>query len=255
MLAALTTLLSAPAKGQAELPVPTKRPERPAATQEAKKLPADPVRVYQSSCPALLDGTVTGKIGKPLAEGQCGERSPLEITALNGGDKVEFSQTVTMNCKTATAVAGFADAASKIARDIYGSPIKTMVTGPGYQCRRRNRAREGKLSEHSFANAIDITAFKLEDGTTISVEEHWPHMTTASVAQEGAGAEVEAGAEPKDPVERAGNKEAEFLARSHAKACEMFTTVLGPDADAAHRTHFHFDLGCHGRNCTYLLCQ
>ena len=33
-----------------------------------------------------------------------------------------------------------------------------------------------------------------------------------------------------------------FLRRLHKGACGTFGTVLGPDANEAHRNHFHFDL-------------
>ena len=46
---------------------------------------------------------------------------------------------------------------------------------------------------------------------------------------------------------------AAFQAEIRAGACERFTTVLGPGADAAHRTHFHFDL--RDREGGYRLCQ
>jgi hypothetical protein len=36
--------------------------------------------------------------------------------------------------------------------------------------------------------------------------------------------------------------EATFLRRLHKGACTAFGTVLGPDANEAHRNHFHFDL-------------
>jgi hypothetical protein len=36
--------------------------------------------------------------------------------------------------------------------------------------------------------------------------------------------------------------EAAFLRRLHRGACGTFGTVLGPDANEAHRNHFHFDL-------------
>jgi hypothetical protein len=34
----------------------------------------------------------------------------------------------------------------------------------------------------------------------------------------------------------------EFLQRLHEGACGPFTTVLGPEANEAHRNHLHFDL-------------
>ena len=36
--------------------------------------------------------------------------------------------------------------------------------------------------------------------------------------------------------------EATFLHRLHKGACSTFGTVLGPEANEAHRNHFHFDL-------------
>jgi hypothetical protein len=42
--------------------------------------------------------------------------------------------------------------------------------------------------------------------------------------------------------------EAAFLRRLHGGACGTFTTVLGPDANAAHRNHFHFDLAARKRS-------
>ena len=42
--------------------------------------------------------------------------------------------------------------------------------------------------------------------------------------------------------------EAAFLRRLHNGACGTFTTVLGPDANEAHRNHFHFDLATRKRS-------
>lgn len=38
------------------------------------------------------------------------------------------------------------------------------------------------------------------------------------------------------------SKEQRFLKRVHAEACRYFGTVLGPEANEAHRDHFHFDM-------------
>ena len=46
--------------------------------------------------------------------------------------------------------------------------------------------------------------------------------------------------------------EAQFLRRLHKGACGVFGTVLGPEANEAHRDHFHFDLA-HRRRSAY--CQ
>jgi hypothetical protein len=70
-------------------------------------------------------------------------------------------------------------------------------------------------SEHATANAVDIAGFTLAGGRQVSVLRHWPGDTA----------------------------EARFLREVHAGACRYFRLVLGPDYNAAHRDHFHFDRG------------
>ena len=48
--------------------------------------------------------------------------------------------------------------------------------------------------------------------------------------------------QPRRPWRRA------FLRRLHKGACGTFGTVLGPEANEAHRDHFHFDLAARRRN-------
>jgi hypothetical protein len=50
----------------------------------------------------------------------------------------------------------------------------------------------------------------------------------------------------------AASPEGRFLRRLHQGACESFGTVLGPEANEAHRDHFHFDLKARKRRA---VCQ
>jgi hypothetical protein len=84
-----------------------------------------------------------------------------------------------------------------------------------YVCRNINRDPEGLRSEHATANAIDITAFHLSNGKTVSIAKDWRKATP----------------------------ESEFLHEAHEAACDLFNVVLGPDYNKAHATHFHLDLG------------
>jgi hypothetical protein len=77
-----------------------------------------------------------------------------------------------------------------------------------------NRKR-GKMSKHAYAQAWDVTGFELEDGRVISVLKHW---------------------------EKRGPKR-NFLRAVRDDACRIFNVVLGPDYNAAHRDHFHVDMG------------
>jgi hypothetical protein len=85
-----------------------------------------------------------------------------------------------------------------------------------YNCRPVNGQTGNKLSEHGRANAVDISAFVLADGRRITVKEGWNG--------------------PDENVRK-------FLRAIHSSACRRFQIVLGPDANAFHRDHFHFDMG------------
>ncbi|WP_162530088.1 extensin family protein [Stappia sp. BW2] len=159
----------------------------------------------------------------------CGIAVPINLTGVRSASvDVAFPTKATLSC-------GFVKTFSEwviqdvvpIAQAEFGKPVTEFYTGPGYQCRRRNNQPDGKLSEHALGKAIDITAFRLSDGTKISVETDW-----ASKTEKGS-----------------------FLSSIHKAACQRFTTVLGPDADPNHKSHFHLDIGCHGKSCTYVICQ
>lgn len=243
------------ALGQA-IPQPSPLKVQPAPGQETqseeapKPEPTQPVdaRIYQSACPALLRGEIVGTLIEPIEEGRCGERSPIEVTRIG---TVALSSPVVMNCRMATAMTRWIDAIGEPGLQHIGSQIKTLTTSTGYNCRRRNNAPDGKISEHGFANAIDIVGFQFEDGTNITLETDWGPVTHS---EESEGSQSsEATAEEAQP--EALSPSQVFLREARDKACEQFTTVLGPEADRFHTTHFHFDLGCHGRKCTYLICE
>ena len=97
----------------------------------------------------------------------------------------------------------------------FDQPVARIEHIGTYSC--RNVRRRGRLSEHGRANAIDITAFILADGTRISVKNDWKTDSQS--------------------------KKAAFLRDIHQGACQAFDVVLGPDYNADHADHFHFDMG------------
>lgn len=103
----------------------------------------------------------------------------------------------------------------RAAQDVYGSRVTRVVTMGSYSCRQVRGVARASLSEHAFANAIDVSGFVLTNGRTITVASGW-----AGAAQDAA-----------------------FLRRIRKAACERFQTVLSPDYNAAHRDHLHLDLG------------
>jgi hypothetical protein len=161
----------------------------------------------------------TGASFAPLADKYYGAGcSALNAVKLDrvGGDKGEISVTNLgpLACPAANTLAGWARfGVDRAARQIMGSPLARIETMGSYSC--RNVAGSGRLSAHARAEAIDISAFVLEDGRRISVLDGW----NASV------------------------KEREFLRVAHDSACKRFGTVLGPDYNAAHHNHFHLEAG------------
>ena len=99
------------------------------------------------------------------------------------------------------------------AQRIYGQPVRSIRHFGSYSCRRLYGRSQGDFSEHATADAIDIAAFQLKDGRQISVLGDW----------KGEG------------------KDAFFLREVRDGACDLFSTVLSPDYNAAHKDHFHLD--------------
>ena len=83
--------------------------------------------------------------------------------------------------------------------------------------------------------------------TTADMKSPANGATTATVVKasaeqptDGAAAPTPEAAPLPDPLAAA--PEANFLRRVHRGACDVFSTVLGPEANDVHRTHLHLDL-------------
>jgi hypothetical protein len=220
-------------------PLPRPRPEgadQPVATEEpeggqesVEPRPEETERIYQTACPALISGVVVGEMLGPIAEGQCGLRSPLRVTAVRiNGSEIGFSSPVTTNCQLAGALADWLGEVDAYAGAALESGIATLNTGTSLMCRNRYGAEDGFVSEHGFGNAVDVLGFTLDNGETIGVETGWPAVTTPT---------------------------GKLLRQAHGAACGRFTTVLGPEANDEHADHFHLDLGCHGQSCMAQICE
>ena len=190
--------------------------------------PDNPARIYQTACPALLSGLIEGKMLPPLREGACGLQSPLLVQAVNvNGRKVGFTSPVTTNCQMAATLANWVAQISDYTQAIYNEPVTALTTGTSYMCRTRNNQPGADQSEHGFANAVDVVGFVIGEDRRIGLPDNWSDDTS----------------------------EGRTMRFAHGAACGQFTTVLGPEANPLHRDHLHVDLGCHGKKCTYRLCE
>ena len=135
-----------------------------------------------------------------------------------GPTGVRWNASPVVTCGMALALADFERVVAGEARSL-GHRVVRIEQGGTYNCRKM--ARFDFVSEHSYANAIDVRAFTLENGRRISVADDFGKLT----------------AEPR-------TAEARFL-RSLARRLYddgVFSVVLTRYYDELHRDHFHLDL-------------
>jgi len=124
--------------------------------------------------------------------------------------------TVGVSCPVAAALAMWEwDIVAPAAQEILGTRITRIDHFGSYNCRRLYGRGDGAWSEHATADAIDIAGFRTADGRRIGIAADW--------TSDGDG------------------DEARFLRRVRDGACQLFSTVLSPDYNAAHRDHLHLD--------------
>lgn len=120
-----------------------------------------------------------------------------------------------MQCPLAVAVYLWQREVDTLAQKHFEKPLAKIHHYGSYSCRRQRGNSSGKWSEHAYANAWDVAAFELEDGTLINIKKDW----------DGS------------------RKKQNFLRETRSAACDIFRVTLSPDYNAAHADHFHLDMG------------
>jgi hypothetical protein len=152
---------------------------------------------------------------RPLEDRAGGECPLVNIVQVSTAG-VRFNQSFTASCSLAAGWEIFRHSTLQQAAEKHFNQPVTKVEHVGtYAC--RNVYNRERLSEHARANAIDITAFVLADGTRVTVARDWNNNRQS--------------------------QKAAFLRDVHQGACRAFNVVFGPDYNAAHANHFHFDMG------------
>lgn len=153
--------------------------------------------------------------------GKCRVENPVNLRSITTKkNKIDLPEAPLLNCKFALQFSKWlSESGAPILSAQLDSPVERISTGPGFECRGRNGDGTAKVSEHGYGNAVDISTFRLRNGKTLHVGD------------------------------------STLLPGVRASACGYFTTVLGPGANAAHASHFHFDMGAHGKSGNYRICQ
>jgi len=152
---------------------------------------------------------------KPLdGTGKCGWADALNVDS-SGGVSLTGKPPYAMQCPLAAGAHIWMTSVNHRAVEILGSELVRIHHVGTYSCRRMYNRPSGRMSEHAYANAWDVTGFELADGRVVSVQKHWnnPGLLRA------------------------------FLRAVRDDACNIFRVVLGPDYNDAHHDHLHVDMG------------
>lgn len=148
----------------------------------------------------------------------CG--APQVVIYRGSPAKIAYEPAVMLTCTMALALAHFETILQEEALKTFGKRVVKIHHLGTYNCREM-AAYPGWVSEHSYANAIDLASFLLEDGRTIEVLKDFDPKVEIAKTSKGAFLRV---------VSKRAYQE------------ETFSTVLTPFFDAHHANHFHLDL-------------
>jgi hypothetical protein len=201
-------------------PEDAEKPEQ-APTTEAEKKPEGPA---PSACFVRLQQSAAIKAVPSISKaGGCIAEDVVQLDGVILADKrqVAMEPPATLRCGMAQAVTDWVREELVSAAVQLGAPLRAVENLASYDCRGRNNILGALLSEHGKANALDVHALKLMNGTTAL-------LTDPYVAKD-----------IRDSLRKT--------------ACARFMTVLGPGSDGYHEDHVHVDLA--ERKGDYRLCQ
>lgn len=168
------------------------------------------------TCQRLLDKAgVNYTVLAPVdAGGSCGYRDAVRF-ASDGARTIPFSPGgLGVSCPVAAGLAMWEwNVVQPAAQRHFGARVTRIDHLGSYNCRRLYGRDSGDYSEHATADAIDVAGFRLSDGTRVRVLDDWKNT-----GAKGA-----------------------FLREVRDGGCDLFSTVLSPDYNAAHADHFHMD--------------
>ncbi|HEY4408048.1 MAG TPA: extensin family protein [Xanthobacteraceae bacterium] len=192
------------------IPLPPPRPAPPAAAI----VPNGSDSAQPSACRLRLtaDVAIAPSLPPITGPGECEATDVvrLEAVVLSDRSRVAITPAAILRCTMAEAIATWVREEAAPRTLELGSALKAVENLTSFDCRGRNGAVGGRLSEHGKANALDIHSLKLTNGKVIELTD--PHVP------------------------------ADFRDGLRKSACARFTTVLGPGSDGFHEDHVHVDL-------------
>ena len=263
---------SAPAKPVEVKPLlPGEQPTVPWSEEE--------IAAAKAKCKELLtEDPLDYDVLPPIKQGICGTPAPVLLRAVGTDPKVVIDPPATLSCPMADVLGEWLrETVQPEAKLLFGSTVVKIKNATSYACRNRYSGEKTPLSEHALANALDVSEFVLANGERITILDDWPKVVKAPPSPEAnpnRAPEAKENAESKaktaeDKSPRSGTAKASaitaakaepapsppaaatepelspksrFVMFLHDDACRRFGTVLGPEANAAHKNHFHLDM-------------
>jgi hypothetical protein len=204
LVAALAVSLPA-----AEVPLP--RP-RPAIPEDAGIVSIETPHGPPTECDRRLAGLAAFEPKPTMAgPGECGGDDLVSISSvlLPNGRRVEVKPAATLRCEMAESLSGWVrdEVAPRLEKERGG--LAAVQQEDAYDCRNRNSASHGKVSEHARGKAIDLRGFVLADKSKLTLTDAYASKELRTIF--------------------------------HDTACRRFMTVLGP-GEPYHDEHIHLDI-------------
>lgn len=109
----------------------------------------------------------------PIREGDCGTPAAVLLRSLGDNEKVIFDPPLLLNCPMVVALSRWLESAVQpAAKEAFNSPI-AQVIGSSYSCRTAYNRTDTRLSQHAFANAVDLPVLVLANRQQIDIAKEW----------------------------------------------------------------------------------
>ncbi len=270
------------------------------------------ISAARKTCADVLKRVNAITIPRPaIKKGACGDPAPVELVSVGKNPPVTFSPPAKVNCQMVEALHKWTTKhLQPLAKKHLKARLIKIDVMSDYSCRRAYGRKNGRMSEHSKVNALDIRGFVTTKGNVARLLAHWGPtkrdiaraiaekkkaeekrkkeiaaqqerdrkikaaaaevnraksnsaksgtVKTSKIATEDI-AEVGEDTATKPAYSAAPNKlggpppgqpkfsppktaKGRFLRGAHISGCRIFGTILGPEANNAHRNHFHVDM-------------
>ena len=136
----------------------------PSEIQDAKRVCQD----------ALKEVSAVVEHLPPIRTGNCGAPAPVRLLSLGRAHPVNFNPPAIMSCNLLPRLKLWIETGLQPAAERYlDTRVTDVLVMSSYSCRTRYGHQDARMSEHAFANALDIGGFEFADKRRVSVLDDW----------------------------------------------------------------------------------